>query len=128
MRLFRLTVLSVLFTSTFALAQESVKERAIRLAHEYIVVDGHVDIPYRLKNRYEDISERTKKGEFDYPRAWEGGLEAPFMSIYFHDHSIRYITLAHAERSAEIACLVFLPPPAYLVISFHACRLQMDSC
>ena len=30
----------------------------------------------------EDISVRTQGGDFDYPRAREGGLDAPFMSIY----------------------------------------------
>jgi membrane dipeptidase len=30
----------------------------------------------------EDISVRTESGDFDYPRAREGGLNAPFMSIY----------------------------------------------
>jgi membrane dipeptidase len=57
-------------------------ERARRLAQEFIIVDGHVDIPYRLKNRWEDISQRTERGDFDYVRAKEGGLNAPFMSIY----------------------------------------------
>lgn len=58
------------------------REKARRLAQEYIIVDGHVDIPYRLKNRWEDISQRTPGGDFDYVRAKEGGLNAPFMSIY----------------------------------------------
>lgn len=56
--------------------------RADSLAHANIIVDGHVDIPYSLSNDYEDISVRTEKGHFDYVRAKEGGLDAPFMSIY----------------------------------------------
>lgn len=55
-----------------------------------IIVDGHVDIPYRLNNRWEDVSVRTPGGDFDYVRAVEGGLNAPFMSIYipssYQDH------------------------------------------
>jgi membrane dipeptidase len=61
---------------------DQLREKAVRLAREYIIVDGHVDIPYRLYNRYEDISVRTRRGDFDYVRAKEGGLDAPFMSIY----------------------------------------------
>ncbi len=68
---------------------ETPAARAERLAVETIIVDGHIDIPYRLnKSRgedgaiTEDISERTDKGDFDYPRAVAGGLDAPFMSIY----------------------------------------------
>lgn len=57
-------------------------ERAKELAQRFIVVDGHIDIPYRLEEKMEDISQRTESGDFDYPRAKEGGLDAPFMSIY----------------------------------------------
>lgn len=60
----------------------ALREKAKRLAQEFIIVDGHVDIPYRLRNRWEDISQRTARGDFDYVRAKEGGLNAPFMSIY----------------------------------------------
>lgn len=52
------------------------------LAHANIIVDGHVDIPYRLRHHWEDISVQTEDGHFDYVRAKEGGLDAPFMSIY----------------------------------------------
>jgi membrane dipeptidase len=55
---------------------------AIRLSQEFIIVDGHVDLPYRLSNKWEDVSVRTASGHFDYIRAMEGGLDAPFMSIY----------------------------------------------
>lgn len=52
------------------------------LAHRIIIVDTHVDVPYRLEEKMEDISSRTESGDFDYPRAKAGGLDAPFMSIY----------------------------------------------
>ncbi len=62
---------------------QALQERAKKLAKAFIIVDGHVDIPYRLKNKWEDISKRTPGGDFDYVRAKkEGGLDAPFMSIY----------------------------------------------
>lgn len=63
-------------------AEENYTDRAQQLAQEVIIVDTHVDVPYRLKNNWEDISESTADGDFDYPRAKEGGLDAPFMSIY----------------------------------------------
>src|SRR5688572_19601094 len=63
--------------------EPTVEERAKALAQKLIIVDGHVDIPYRLyESKDEDISQRTPKGDFDYVRAKEGGLDAPFMSIY----------------------------------------------
>ena len=64
-------------------------QAAKEIAQSTIVVDGHVDLPYRmkvggftLKREVLDVSVRTPDGNFDYPRAKEGGLDAPFMSIY----------------------------------------------
>lgn len=62
---------------------------ATEIAHNTIMVDGHVDLPYRMKvggftlqREILDVSVRTDGGNFDYPRTKEGGLDAPFMSIY----------------------------------------------
>jgi membrane dipeptidase len=63
-------------------AGEDGAARAKRLAREILIVDTHVDVPYRLVEKMEDISVRTESGDFDYPRARAGGLDAPFMSIY----------------------------------------------
>ena len=52
------------------------------IAQETIIIDTHVDVPYRLKEEMADISSRTADGHFDFPRAMAGGLNAPFMSIY----------------------------------------------
>jgi len=64
-------------------SQESVlRAKAQVLAQKIIIVDTHVDVPYRLKMKFEDISKLTPDGDFDYVRAKQGGLNAPFMSIY----------------------------------------------
>jgi len=55
---------------------------AERLARDAILVDTHIDVPYRLQKKQQDISVRTPDGDFDYPRAKAGGLDAAFMSIY----------------------------------------------
>ena len=59
------------------------------LAREFIIVDGHVDLPYRLtvknfrlEREYLDIPVSSSEGDFDFERAKKGGLDAPFMSIY----------------------------------------------
>ncbi len=52
------------------------------IAKETIIVDTHIDVPYRLNHVWEDVSVATPTGDFDYPRAVSGGLDAPFMSIY----------------------------------------------
>lgn len=55
---------------------------AQRIAKETIIADGHIDVPYRLGSGWQDVSNATESGDFDYPRAVAGGLDAPFMSIY----------------------------------------------
>jgi membrane dipeptidase len=57
-------------------------ERAQELARDSIIVDTHIDVPYRLEEEWADVSQATEDGEFDYPRAVAGGLNAAFMSIY----------------------------------------------
>jgi membrane dipeptidase len=68
-------------------AQQAQQDKALlakaqKLAQQYIIVDTHIDAPYRLKMKFEDISKLTPDGNFDYVRAKQGGLKAPFMSIY----------------------------------------------
>jgi membrane dipeptidase len=55
---------------------------ARRIATESIIVDTHIDVPYRIIESGEDVSQPTEGGDFDYPRARAGGLNAAFMSIY----------------------------------------------
>lgn len=87
----RLVPLATLLSTLIGCSEENSPysiEQARKLAHDSIMVDGHIDVPYRLTEQREtegtmdDISQRTAKGEFDYPRAIEGGLDAFFQSIY----------------------------------------------
>ncbi|MEM0992469.1 MAG: hypothetical protein AAGI49_05500 [Bacteroidota bacterium] len=63
--------------------------KANELAQKYIITDGHVDLPFRLRinsfkleKEFLGIPIETAEGDFDYVRAKKGGLDAPFMSIY----------------------------------------------
>ncbi|MBK8501900.1 MAG: dipeptidase [Saprospiraceae bacterium] len=65
------------------------QQQANDLAHQFIITDGHVDLPYRLRvnnfrleKEHIGIPVQTDDGDFDYVRAKRGGLDAPFMSIY----------------------------------------------
>ncbi len=65
--------------------EEDLQAQAERLAQEILILDGHVDAPYRLQGQPEDEREdlsQLTEGNFDYVKAKEGGLDAPFMSIY----------------------------------------------
>jgi membrane dipeptidase len=52
------------------------------LAQKYMMVDTHIDVPYRLEEKWSDVTQKTEDGDFDYERARKGGLNIPFMSIY----------------------------------------------
>ena len=61
------------------------RARAVELAHRLLLVDTHIDLPYRLVDQpepREDVSRRTARGDFDAERAREGGLDVAWMSIY----------------------------------------------
>src|SRR5262245_6456695 len=71
------------------MSDEQLRAYADELAHKYIITDGHVDLPYRLRMKnfrvereYMGIPVKTSEGDFDFERARIGGLDAPFMSIY----------------------------------------------
>jgi membrane dipeptidase len=68
---------------------DELRVHADELAQRFILVDTHVDLPYRLKGRGWAINadiignDSTKAvGDTDFRRAKKGGLDAPFMSIY----------------------------------------------
>ncbi len=61
---------------------DSLLERARGFSRETIVVDTHIDAPSRLVRGSEDLGSRTRRGEFDYVRARQGGLGLAFMSIF----------------------------------------------
>lgn len=63
-------------------AASDLETRAQDIALSSIVVDTHIDVPYRLEEAWVDVSQATSGGDFDYPRAVEGGLNVAFMSIY----------------------------------------------
>jgi len=67
---------------TPAPAEVSLETRAAQLAQEILIIDTHIDLPYRLHDKPEDVSVLTQDGHFDAVRAREGGLDAAFMSIY----------------------------------------------
>ena len=63
------------------------KTKAIKYAQDFIIVDGHIDLPFRLNkegflfNKNIDLNYETN-GNFDIPKAKRGGLNCPFMAIY----------------------------------------------
>ncbi len=62
--------------------EKDLRTMADSLAKNIMIIDAHIDVPYRLSEHWEDISKRTKRGNFDYVRAKEGGLNVAFFAIY----------------------------------------------
>ena len=57
------------------MSEEEIQAYADELAHKFIIVDGHVDLPYRmevkgfmLRKEVEDVSVETS-GNFDFPKS-----------------------------------------------------------
>ena len=86
MRLFSL----VLTFTLFAFAQQVTAQQensdlaasARLIAQKSLIVDTHIDVPYRLHEGWVDVTVATPDGDFDYERAKRGGLDVLFMSIY----------------------------------------------
>ena len=74
--------------SNFKMKEKQLLIKSKKLSKKFIIVDGHIDLPYRLKeagylkkNKILDLTRETD-GDFDYIKSKRGGLDAPFMSIY----------------------------------------------
>ena len=57
-------------------------DSAHEIAKRHLIVDTHIDAPYRLYRNPGNLLVRDDAREFDVPRAFEGGLNVVFMSIY----------------------------------------------
>lgn len=55
---------------------------AIKIAHDAVIVDTHIDAPTGLMGKWADLGNEAPGREFDYPKARAGGLDVAFMSIY----------------------------------------------
>ncbi len=77
-----ISVLLVLTLICCGRGEDELALQAKELADRLIIIDTHVDTPYRLQEEDADLSERTEGGDFDYVRAIEGGLDVVFMSIF----------------------------------------------
>ncbi|EDM76317.1 Membrane dipeptidase [Plesiocystis pacifica SIR-1] len=112
------------------------------LAKRFIILDGHVDAPMKLAMAERDheptptIHDHAGDTDFDYARAKEGGLDAPFMSIYtparlqdqpgaskaFAEQNIAYVReliAAHPDRFGAAST------PADVRANFEAGRVSL---
>ena len=84
-----LKILLISFISflLFSCSEEDPSNLGEELASQLLIIDTHIDVPYRLLEQHEsgqeidDISKMTT-GNFDFTKAKSGGLNVPFFSIY----------------------------------------------
>src|SRR6185295_10783102 len=98
MRARRYWMFAVLFIPMIVRADDA-GTRAQKLHAASIVVDTHLDAPDQLARKWADVAERGATDHFDIPRARQGGLTAPFFSIYV---AASYADRGAARRALEL--------------------------
>jgi membrane dipeptidase len=111
----RYWLLATLFVPMIVRADD-VTTRARKLHAEAIVVDSHLDAPDQLAAKWADVAIRGATDHFDIPRAREGGLTAPFFSIYV---AASYADRGAARRALELIDLT------HRVVDGHAKDLTL---
>ena len=102
---------------------------ALRLTRAALLIDTHIDVPYRLQENWMDVSRATDDGDFDYPRAVAGGLNIPFMSIYTPAKSETDGTafqLAH-QLIDNVEALVARAPERFVMVHHTKAALQAQA-
>ena len=87
-------------------------------------------MPYRIHNSWEDVTVATESGDFDYPRAVEGGLNVPFMAIYIpaeYEQTGGSIELAHDLIDSMEALVGRAPDKFALAYSPAEARENMNN-
>ena len=84
-------------------AEAELRQKANQLAHEILLLDTHLDTPFELQKRMQDISGRIEGGHFDYVRARQGGLDALFMAVYVApEYEEKGGAKTYAERTIDM--------------------------
>ncbi len=93
------------------IAQPQISERARKLHRDAFIFDGHVHVIDRQLYHGGDIGDRVADGQFDLPRAKEGGIDAMFFSIFVTEEyypqrfetkqTLRLIDLALAQLATN---------------------------
>jgi membrane dipeptidase len=111
-----LVLLTLCYIATTGRADD-LAARARKLVHEAIVVDGHLDAPDQLSEKWADVAKRGATDHFDLPRAKEGGLTAPFFSIFVSPAFEHGGAARHALELIDLTRRVVADHPAELVMA-----------
>jgi len=64
------------------MSDEELRQMALKICENNIILDSHIDWPEFVLDSPEDISMQTIKGDFDLVRARKGGLNAALSVVY----------------------------------------------
>ena len=118
MRRYVLALLPLCMVGALHAAEPSATAR--KLAQDALIVDTHIDAPENLIGDWNDLTVLTPKREFDYPRAMEGGLDAPWMSIFTsaeEDQEGKAWTIANLQIDAVRSLVARAPEKFALLLS-----------
>ena len=112
-------------------------QKAKELSQKYLIADLHVDVPYRLESQlkkgheHDNVAESTQTGDFDYPRAKSGGLDAPFMSIYIpanieKEKGLDGSSTAMANKLIDIVEAIVKENPEKYALAYSCSDLQKN--
>jgi len=120
-------LLSFLLVSCGSPQSQDNAEKAQEIAKNTIIVDTHVDVPYRLEEGWENVGEATQGGDFDYPRAVAGGLNAPFISIYTPaELGDGEEATANADRLIDLVERIVAENPGKFSIAFSVSEVEQN--
>jgi membrane dipeptidase len=65
-------------------SDEELRQKAVKICENNIILDSHIDWPEFILDNPEDISIQTSKGDFDLVRARKGGLDAVLSVVFIN--------------------------------------------
>lgn len=106
-------------------------QRAVSLARTLMIVDGHVDLPYRMgvKNfrptrEYLGIPISGGHGDFDYERARQGGLDVPFIAVYIPASYQEGGARAYGDRIIDMVDTIIRAHPDKFAHAYSVAQVQ----
>lgn len=123
-------IIMLAFLPSMVMAQfddPAIMKKAKKLSQKYPIVDGHVDLPYRLRifnfkleREYIGIPYQSNEGDFDYIRARMGGLDAPFMSIFIpSSYQTNGSAFALADSLIQMVEFIAHSQPKYFALAYN---------
>lgn len=118
----RFVIVAALFAT--AAHADDITTRAQKLQARAIVVDTHIDTPSQLADKPTDVAKRGATDHFDLVRAKEGGLTAPFFSIYVDAAFAKHGGAARAHELIDITLRTIEANPTAMMLATSVAEIR----